>query len=190
MGRLFLVLFSMFFSSIAAHATSIRDLGPIPIGETREISILFPSSTYTTTPESLDRCLTTFVIVRCETYDRTSYQSDLGIFSDSGAFKFITGDCGPEPGNCMGFSVTSRAEDLDNGGFVGILFYYWFETWGYDVNGQGWYFGGNDGSSYVSGIRYTPVTGTPSPVPVPAALPLLAAGLAALGVMRKHRKSA
>jgi hypothetical protein len=197
MRRLVLILMSIFLTSMAAHAITVIngtdgtgqtsfEFGNIPIGETREIAILLPI-TYTATPIQIDlaNCITSVVIVKCEKIGTDSWMLDPSPLDPVDAFKVISADCGPKPGECIAFQVTSRIEDMLNGGQYLLYYQYSYDFYGYDVNGKSYIFAGNSGSFYGGGVSYHPI---PSPVPVPTALPLLASGLAGLGVMRKRRK--
>jgi hypothetical protein len=204
MRRLVLILMSIFLTSMAAHAITVIDntdgknshvdLGNIPIGETRDITYLLG------TPGNANGGVTQFPlsycdngtvkIVRCERSLSEGWSPDPAPIDDPGAFQFpLGGNCGTTTTvQCFEFRVTSRVEDLALGqGVLFFVFYSNYNIFGYDAAGKAYYVGGQSYDLPLASISYRPV---PSPVPVPAALPLLASGFAGLGVMRKRRKKA
>ena len=202
MRRLILVLLSVFMTSMAAHAITVIDVtedpalfydfGNLPIGETREVALLLPNDSAGLDQLPLSMCRTSLVIVRCEGVFYDSWYLDPAPQNDIGAYKVINADCGPKPGHCIALQVTSRTEDLLSSShycLYCILYRTDLAIFGYDANSRSYFFGRETGDQFeVSGVRYQPIP-VPSPVPVPAALPLLATGVAALGVIRKRRKA-
>jgi hypothetical protein len=164
------------------------DFDDIPVGETREIAILYPSFEGVR-QLSLSSCLSSFTgLLRCE---RRYTDGVSAAFIAGSAFTSFSADCG-KPGNCVGVRVTSLARDLGAGVPPGyatdfLLSEFDYNDIGVYADGTERNFGGNSGENFIT-VSYVATSATVSPVPVPAALPLLATGVAALGVLRKRRR--
>jgi hypothetical protein len=158
------------------------DFGTVPVGETREIAFYLLSSP-AVSQEDLLICNSVPGLVRCE---RRETESLYDLFDNDSPFTGFNADCG-KPGLCLGVRLTSRASDV--GIFVDGLVQYtsYYDYVGVFADGSERKFGGNS-FDFTNAVSYTATTATVSPVPVPAALPLLATGLAALGVLRKRRQ--
>jgi hypothetical protein len=164
------------------------DFGTIPVGETREIAILY-TSFEGIRPLPLSSCSSSFPgLVRCETRYTDSVSA---AFSAGSAFTSFSADC-RKPGNCVGVRVTSLARDVGTGIPQGYATDFLLSEFNYNdigvyADGTERNFGGNSGETFIT-ISYVATSAAVSPVPVPAALPLLATGIAGLAAMRKVRR--